>query len=94
MCHRHTPSSKRNLSSKIFAKSAATYFLPLTKLPLAENKVRRRARRSFVVFEAPLVLPFDGRHPVAEHYRQEDIGGVIDGLRRRDHLTLAKIHPI
>ena len=25
-----TPSSKRNLSSKIFAKSAATYFLPLT----------------------------------------------------------------
>ena len=31
MCHRHTPSSKRNLSSKIFAKSTATYFLPLTK---------------------------------------------------------------
>ena len=31
MCHRHTPSSKRNLSSKIFAESAATYFLPLTK---------------------------------------------------------------
>ena len=31
MCHRHTPSSKRNLSSKIFAESAATYFLPLTR---------------------------------------------------------------
>ena len=31
MCHRHTPSSKRNQSSKIFAESAATYFLPLTK---------------------------------------------------------------
>ena len=31
MCHRHTHSSKRNLSSKIFAKSAATCFLPLTK---------------------------------------------------------------
>ena len=31
MCHRHTPSSKRNLSSKIFAESAAIYFFPLTK---------------------------------------------------------------
>ncbi len=30
MCHRHTPSSKRTLSSKIFAKSAAIYSLPLT----------------------------------------------------------------
>ena len=31
MCHRHTPSSKRNLSSKIFAESATIYFFPLTK---------------------------------------------------------------
>ena len=31
MCHRHTPSSKRNLSTKVFAKSAVTCFLPLTK---------------------------------------------------------------
>ena len=31
MCHRHTPSLKRNLSTKTFAKSAATCFLPLTK---------------------------------------------------------------
>ena len=31
MCHRHTPSLKRNLSTKIFAKSAAACFLLLTK---------------------------------------------------------------
>ena len=31
MCHRHTPYPKRHLSSKIFAKSAVIYFLPLTK---------------------------------------------------------------
>ena len=37
MCHRHTPSSKRNLSSKIFAKSAATYFLPLTYVEILEE---------------------------------------------------------
>ena len=32
MCHRHTPFSKRHLSSKIFAKSAATCFRPRTKM--------------------------------------------------------------
>ena len=32
MCHRHTPSSKRPLSSKIVAKSAATCFRPRTKM--------------------------------------------------------------
>ncbi len=37
MCHRHTPSSKRNLSSKIFAESAATYFLPLTYVEILEE---------------------------------------------------------
>ena len=31
MCHRHTPSLKRNLSTKIFAKSATACFLLLTK---------------------------------------------------------------
>ena len=31
MCHRHTPSSKRNLSTKVFAKSAATCFCRLLK---------------------------------------------------------------
>ena len=40
MCHRYTPSSKRNLSSKIFAKSAATYFLPLTKTGISFAKIR------------------------------------------------------
>ena len=37
MCHRHTPSSKRNLSSKIFAESAATYFSPLTYVEILEE---------------------------------------------------------
>ena len=40
MCHRHTPSSKRNLSSKIFAKGDATYFLPLAKLLRPERTDR------------------------------------------------------
>ena len=31
MCHRHTPSSKRKLSTKVFAKSAATCFCRLLK---------------------------------------------------------------
>ena len=32
MCHRHTPSSKRNLSSKIHHKSSPSYCLMLTKM--------------------------------------------------------------
>ena len=35
MCHRHTPSSKRHLSSKIVAKSAAICFRPRTKVGVA-----------------------------------------------------------
>ena len=43
MCHRHTPSSKRNLSSKIFAESAATYFSPLTYVEILEEYLGRAA---------------------------------------------------
>ena len=41
MCHRHTPSSKRNLSTKVFAKSATTCLLTITK----RQKIWRKAKR-------------------------------------------------
>ena len=40
MCHRHTPSSKRNLSTKVFAKSATTCLLTITK----RQKIWRKAK--------------------------------------------------
>jgi len=47
VCVQHTPSSKRNLSSKILHKSLPTYFLTLTKQPSKNNL--RHLKESFFV---------------------------------------------
>ena len=46
VCVQHTPSSKRNLSSKILHKSLPTYFLTLTKQPSKNNL--RHLKESFL----------------------------------------------